>query len=63
MSRSTLGLLVGLALGYAAVFGGFGEMRVVALLAAIGFAAGKALDGDLDLAQIGEQVTDAVKRR
>lgn len=63
MSRSTLGLLVGLALGYVAVFGGFGEMLVVALLAAIGFAAGKALDGDLDLAQIGEQVTDAVRRR
>ena len=63
MSRSTLGLLVGLALGYAAIFGGFGEMLVVALLAAIGFAAGKALDGDLDLSQIGEQVTDAVRRR
>lgn len=63
MSRSTIGLLVGVALGYAAIFGGFGEMLIVALLAALGFAAGKALDGSLDLTQIGEQVTDAVRRR
>jgi len=63
MSRSTLGLLVGLALGYAAIFGGFGDMLIVALIAAVGYVAGKALEGDLDLSQIGEQVTDAVKRR
>lgn len=63
MSRSTLGLIVGLVLGYAAIFGGFGDMLIVALIGAIGFAAGKALEGDLDLAQIGQQVADAVKRR
>jgi len=63
MSRSTLGLIVGLVLGYAAIFGGFGDMLIVALIGAIGFVAGRALEGDLDLAQIGEQVADAVKRR
>jgi len=63
MSRSTLGLLVGLVLGYAAIFGGFGDMLIVALIGAVGFIAGKALEGDLDLSQISEQVTDAVKRR
>jgi len=63
MSRSTLGLIVGLVLGYAAIFGGFGDMLIVALIGAIGFVAGKALEGDLDLAQIGEQVADALKRR
>jgi len=63
MSPSTLGLIVGLVLGYAAIFGGFGDMLIVALIGAIGFVAGKALEGDLDLAQIGEQVADAVKRR
>ncbi len=63
MSRSTLGLLVGLVLGYAAIFGGFGDMLIVALIGAVGFIVGKALEGDLDLSQIGEQVTDAVKRR
>ena len=63
MSRSTLGLIVGLVLGYAAIFGGFGDMLIVALIGAIGFVVGKALEGDLDLAQIGEQVADALKRR
>jgi len=63
MSRSTLGLIVGLVLGYAAIFGGFGDMLIVALIGAIGFVVGKALEGDLDLAQIGEQVADAIKRR
>ncbi len=63
MSRSTLGLIVGLVLGYAAIFGGFGEMLVVALLGAIGFVVGKALEGDLDLGALGEQVNDAVRRR
>lgn len=63
MSRSTLGLLVGLVLGYAAIFGGFGDMLIVALIGAVGFIAGRALEGDLDLSQISEQVTDAVKRR
>lgn len=63
MSRSTLGLLVGLVLGYAAIFGGFGDMLIVALIGAVGFIAGKALEGELDLSQISEQVTDAVKRR
>ena len=29
MSRSTLGLLVGLVLGHAAIFGGFGDMLIV----------------------------------
>lgn len=63
MSRSTLGLIVGLVLGTVAVFGGFGDMLAVALIAAIGLLVGKALDGDLDLTQIGEQVSDAVRRR
>lgn len=63
MSRSTLGLLVGLVLGYAAIFGGFGDMLIVALVGAVGFVVGKALEGDLDLSQISDQFTHAVKRR
>jgi ABC-type sulfate transport system permease component len=50
MPRSTLGLLVGLALGFALVFGSFGDMLVVALFGAIGFAVSKVIDGELDLA-------------
>jgi hypothetical protein len=49
MPRSTLGLLVGLVLGAVLVFDGFGSMLIVALVAAVGFVVGKALDGELDL--------------
>lgn len=51
MNRSTLGTLVGLALGFALAFGDFGKMLVVALFAAVGFVIAKILDGDLDLSQ------------
>jgi hypothetical protein len=51
MTRSTLGTLVGLALGFALAFGSLGQMLIVALFAAIGFVVAKILDGDLDLSQ------------
>ncbi|MPQ96636.1 hypothetical protein GB931_01605 [Modestobacter sp. I12A-02628] len=49
MTPSTLGLLIGLALGFAGAFGGFGAFLVVGLLGLIGFVAGKVLEGQLDL--------------
>lgn len=49
MTRTTLGILIGLALGLAFVFGSFGDMLVVALFGIIGFVVAKVLDGDLDL--------------
>ena len=51
MTRSTLGTLVGLALGFALAFGSFGQMLIVALFAAVGFVIAKIVDGDLDLSQ------------
>jgi ABC-type sulfate transport system permease component len=51
MTHSTLGALVGLALGFALAFGDFGQMLIVALFAVIGFVVAKILDGDLDLSQ------------
>lgn len=51
MTRSTLGILIGLALGFAFAFGDFGQMLIIALFAAIGFVVAKILDGDLDLSQ------------
>jgi hypothetical protein len=51
MNRSTLGIIVGLALGLALAFGSFGQMLIVALFALIGFVVAKVLDGDLDLSQ------------
>jgi len=50
MARSTLGLFVGLALAFALVFGGFGDMLIVALFGAVGFVVPKVVDGELDLA-------------
>jgi hypothetical protein len=49
MTRTTLGVVVGLALGLALAFGSFGQMLIVALFAAIGFIVARVLDGDLDL--------------
>jgi hypothetical protein len=49
MTRTTLAILVGLALGLAVAFGSFGQMLIVALFAAIGFVVAKILDNDLDL--------------
>ncbi len=51
MTRSTMGILVGIALGLAVAFGSFGQMLIVALFTAIGFVVAKVLDGDVDLSR------------
>jgi len=48
MARSTLGVLVGFVLAFALVFGGFGDMLIVALFGAVGFVVPKVVDGELD---------------
>ena len=48
MARSTIGLFVGIALAFALVFGGFGDMLIVALFGAVGYFAPKVIDGELD---------------
>ena len=48
MARSTLGLFVGVVLAFALVFGGFGDMLIVALFGAVGFVVPKVVDGELD---------------
>jgi uncharacterized membrane protein len=45
------GLFVGLLLGLALVVAGFGAMLAVAFLGAVGYLAGKVLDGDVDLSE------------
>ncbi|MGI8647665.1 MAG: hypothetical protein DLM55_04255 [Acidimicrobiales bacterium] len=52
MKRSTIGLGIGMALGFAAAFGGFSAFLLVAGLGAIGLLAGKVLDGELDLSEL-----------
>ncbi len=51
MTRTTLGIVIGLSLGLALAFGSFGQMLVVALCGAIGFVVAKVLDGDVDLSR------------
>ncbi len=48
MSMAVVGLLAGMALGFAGYFGGFGAFVLVAALGAVGFVAGRFLDGDLE---------------
>jgi hypothetical protein len=49
MTRTTVGIVIGLALGLALAFGSFGQMLIVALFAIVGFVVAKVVDGDLDL--------------
>lgn len=51
MRPSFIGLIVGLALGFAAAFGGFGAFLAVAVLGIVGFVAGKVAEGQIDLSQ------------
>lgn len=52
MNRTALATLVGLLLGIAFIFKGFGDMLIVALFALIGYGIAKVLDGDLDLSEV-----------
>jgi hypothetical protein len=45
---AVVGLLAGMALGFAGYFGGFGAFVLVAALGLVGFVAGRFLDGDLE---------------
>ncbi|MET9645606.1 hypothetical protein ACFZB6_20855 [Streptomyces syringium] len=48
MNMAVVGLIAGMALGFAGYFGGFGAFLLVAALGAFGFVAGRFLDGDLE---------------
>lgn len=50
MTRTNMGIIIGLVLGLAFVLGSFGDMLIVALFAVIGFVVAKVIEGDLDLA-------------
>ncbi|MBE1499903.1 MULTISPECIES: hypothetical protein [Amycolatopsis] len=52
MNATLLGLLYGLALGFAAAFGGFGAFVAVFVLGGLGLLAGRWLDGKLDLSAL-----------
>ncbi|MFF1307579.1 hypothetical protein [Streptomyces sp. NPDC058307] len=51
MSMAVVGMIAGMALGFAGYFGGFGAFLLVAALGAIGFVAGRFLEGDLEIGE------------
>lgn len=51
MRPSTIGLAAGLALGFAAAFGGFGAFLLVAVLGLLGGLVGRVAEGEIDLTQ------------
>ncbi|MTE17790.1 hypothetical protein F0L17_01300 [Streptomyces sp. TRM43335] len=52
MNMGTVGLISGMALGFAGYFGGFGAFLLVAALGAVGFVVGRLFDGDLDVGEL-----------
>ncbi|MEU2618997.1 hypothetical protein ABZ642_12690 [Streptomyces sp. NPDC007157] len=49
MSLAVVGMIAGMALGFAGYFGGFGAFLLVAALGAVGFVVGRLAEGDLEL--------------
>lgn len=49
MSMAMVGMIAGMALGFAGYFGGFGAFLLVAALGAVGFVVGRFAEGDLEL--------------
>ena len=49
MSMAVIGMVAGMALGFAGYFGGFGAFLLVAALGAVGFVVGRFLEGDLEI--------------
>ncbi|KES04471.1 hypothetical protein BU52_25000 [Streptomyces toyocaensis] len=48
MNTAVVGMIAGMALGFAGYFGGFGAFLLVAALGAVGFVVGRFLEGDLE---------------
>ncbi|WP_190133112.1 hypothetical protein [Streptomyces mashuensis] len=48
MSTAVACMIAGMALGFAGWFGGFGAFLLVGALGAVGFVAGRLLEGDLE---------------
>ncbi|MFE5895413.1 hypothetical protein ACWCQZ_09785 [Streptomyces sp. NPDC002285] len=49
MSMAVVGMIAGMALGFAGYFGGFGAFLLVAGLGAVGFVVGRFLEGEYEL--------------
>jgi TM2 domain-containing membrane protein YozV len=60
-NATVLGLITGLALGFAAAFGGLTAFVIVLLLGALGLGVGRYLDGQLDLSALNARGTNRVR--
>ncbi|QEV03841.1 hypothetical protein CP971_08820 [Streptomyces viridifaciens] len=58
-----VGLVVGMALGFAGYFGGFAAFLLVAALGLVGFVAGRLLESDIDLGDLGDLLRGRDRRR
>ncbi|GGL46812.1 hypothetical protein [Nocardia jinanensis] len=63
MNATSICLAIGLALGFAAAFGGFGAFAIVLVFAAAGLLVGRWLDGGIDLDGLGRNIGRARDRR
>ncbi|KJK57287.1 MULTISPECIES: hypothetical protein [Actinomycetes] len=63
MNLALIGLVVGMALGFAGYFGGFAAFLLVAVLGAVGFVVGRLLEGDIELSDLGELLRGRDRRR
>ncbi|WP_333773206.1 hypothetical protein [Streptomyces sp. IBSBF 3136] len=63
MSKAVVGMIAGMALGFAGWFGGFGAFLLVAALGAVGLVAGRLLEGDLELGDFFRTRDDRRDRR
>ncbi|MEU5598987.1 hypothetical protein [Streptomyces sp. NPDC020298] len=63
MSMAVVGMIAGMALGFAGYFGGFGAFLLVAALGAVGFVAGRFLEGDWELGDFFHTRDDRRDRR
>ncbi len=60
-SATILGLVVGLALGFAAAFGGLAAFVIVLVFGALGLGVGRYLDGQLDLSALNSRINNRVR--
>ncbi|MDH6117406.1 hypothetical protein [Kitasatospora sp. GAS204B] len=63
MNLALIGMVAGMALGFAGYFGGFAAFLLVAVLGVVGFVAGRVLEGDIDLRDLGDLLRGRDRRR
>ncbi|MGH3436305.1 MAG: hypothetical protein ACRDRN_07530 [Sciscionella sp.] len=62
MNATVIGMLAGLALGFAGAFGGFAAFIIVVALGAVGLAVGAYLDGRFDLSALTGRERERARR-